>query len=355
MSASDLDFLLPIDSLHVEGTWDLRVLRLLDRSAVVELLRLHPAAVPESDSKSEVDDFLQRAVGCVAHVRAPSIEDALARLTNVVEVLRVFQQANTTCATTMFGLDGDLRQSRIDYLLMADSAVASGWRIRGHHGGWTYNAVEQAKFNESAGFQQALMGIAADEPTEGQRRALLGISLASQAILETHQANRLLLTMMAAEVLLLERSTTTQSWRLARRSAYFLCGDHDGDLCGRARPTCPALACDPDTKAGRKAAGVFRERGNTDLRWRCSEWHHVLDRYDARSDVVHGGELLDDDDGVADKAVFWLLTRLVPALLDWFVHHPDHPVADLDDAISDLPAAPDWERLITEARHQARS
>lgn len=184
-----------------------------------------------------------------------------------------------------------------------------------------------------------------DRPSEGERRALLASRLTSQAILEHRSSLKMVYCMVAAEAMLLERTNSGQSLMHARRCVFFLCGDHEGTLCGRQRPTCPALSNNPVTKGGRKGLIAFRERGRRDSRWRCSEWHNVLDWYSARSDVVHGGNL-EAKDAEAAKALFWLVTRLVPAVLAWFAEHPAEPIAELEAAIEALPDPPDWEEVI---------
>jgi hypothetical protein len=295
-------------------------------------------------SVEDVDKFASKLEFASAHVRAASFDEAVDLIRGAMEVLRVFQQSQRRWQTTMFGLPGELHEAKVSYLALGDIAGV-GWTFRGHHAGWTFSQDQVAEFNNMPGFVFAVESLGRADTSEGARRAQLAVSLASQAILEHRPPNQLLYTVIAAEALLLDRSPHSQSYRLARRCVYFLCGQPEGQMCGRQRDTCPVLAASPETAGGRKELGRFRERGQEDARWRCSEWHHVLDWYDDRSDVVHSGRLASPDDE-AGKALFWLVTRLIPEVLAWLAEHPDNPLSDLEAAIEALPEPPDWEAII---------
>jgi hypothetical protein len=345
------DYLVPINGLTITGSWQLGSVTLLDTMETRRLIAVHPSRdALHPLSNGTVDEFAAALEFASAHVLATTSAEAVDLARTAVELLRVFQQSQSRSETTMFGLPGELHSSRVDYLVLGDRAGV-GWTFRGHHPGWTFTPDQVALFESLPGFEFAAQAIGKTDPSEGENRALLASRLTSQAILEQRPSMKLLYSIIAAETLLLDRSTVSQSFRLARRSVYFLCGQTESKLCGRERPTCTALANTPETSAGRKGLAEFRGRGRRDVRWRCSEWHHVLDWYDARSDVVHGGGLLAEE-AEAGKTLFWLVTRLVPSVFQWLSDHPDDPLSDLEAAIESLPDPPDWEEIISKGSPQ---
>jgi hypothetical protein len=242
----------------------------------------------------------------------------------------------------MFGLPGEVRTGTLNYVAMGNRA-GLGWKRRGEHLGWKYRSEQHAEFRASV-FAFAAAAIGKDNPTEGERRAILGLQLASRAILEHRPPLRLLTVVMAAETLLLDGTQLGQSRALAQRSAYLLCARHEQVRCGRELPTCLVLGLSPDVSADAKDIGLFRDRGNADDRWRCSEWHRVLDWYGERSKIVHrGADNVDEKE--ASRALWWLTHDLLPVHLEWLHTHPDHPVEDLRAVISALPATPDRQAL----------
>ena len=349
MADRTYDYLVPIHGLTITGSWQLGSVTLLDTIETRRLIDGHPSRDALHPLSNEtVDEFAAALEFASAHVRATSSAEAVDLARTAVELLRVFQQSQSRSETTMFGLPGELHSSRVDYLVLGDR-TGVGWTFRGHHPGWTFTPDQVAVFQNLPGFEFAAQSIGKTNPSEGENRALLASRLASQAILEQRPSMKLLYSIIAAETLLLDRSTVPQSFRLARRSVYFLCGQPESKLCGRDRPTCPALGNTPETTAGRKGLAEFRDRGRRDVRWRCSEWHHVLDWYDDRSDVVHGGDLLAEE-AEAGKALFWLVARLLPAVFRWLSDHPDDPISNLEAAIESLPDPPDWEKVISAGR-----
>ena len=334
-------YLVPIDGLTLTEPWQLGAVTLRDADGARALITAqHPLA------GQAVRDFADGLTGVVGHVSAETIDEATDLITTALDVLRVFQQATAVVQTTMFGLPGDVLQSRVDYLALEDEVKGAGWKHRGQHLGSTFDSQRHGDFRDS-GFAFAAAAIGQEAPSEGELRALLGLELASRAILEHRPPLRLLSAVMAAEAMLLDRSKQPQALRLARRSVYLLCEGPEQSLCGRDRPTCLYLAHSPETNGGREGLRELRARGNTDTRWRCSEWHQVMDWYDARSGVAHGGaEPVDEEE--ASRVVFWLANDLVPAMLTWLAEHPADPLANLESAIAALPDPPDWEALIAE-------
>ena len=245
-------------------------------------------------SRDGAADFATTLEFATAQVTADSSESALDLTKTAVDVLRVFQQSRTAWVTTMFGLPGDVLNARVPHIALGTDTMV-GWIHRGQLPGWTFGVEEHDAFLASPGFMFAASAIGQKHKSEAERRALFGIQLASQAILEHRPAMQLVYSVMSAEALLLERMSSSQAFRLARRCVFFLCGLSTNDLCGRQRDTCPFLSINPATNQGRKDLKRLRERGNQDFRWRCSEWHRVLDWYSDRSDIVHGAQIEVDD------------------------------------------------------------
>jgi len=180
----------------------------------------------------------------------------------------------------MFGTPDEVAGTTVEYLAMG-VVSGVGWTPEGHTLAWTFDDAELHHFNSSPGWQLVASSVGADNPSDGGQRGLLAIDLLSQAIRHPRPAMRLLLWMIAAEALLLDRSPLVP---YGSRAA--------GCTCTAARTrtttavvseTCPALYCDPGVPADRKKLRLFRERGDLDYRWRCSDWQHVLDWYDLRS------------------------------------------------------------------------
>jgi len=193
----------------------------------------------------------------------------------------------------MFGTPDEVAGTTVEYLAMG-VVSGVGWTPEGHTLAWTFDDAELHHFNSSPGWQLVASSVGADNPSDGGQRGLLAIDLLSQAIRHPRPAMRLLLWMIAAEALLLDRSPLVP---YGSRAA--------GCTCTAARTrtttavvseTCPALYCDPGVPADRKKLRLFRERGDLDYRWRCSDWQHVLDWYDLRSEVAHGSQLPDESE-----------------------------------------------------------
>jgi hypothetical protein len=337
-------FLLPLEGLTLPAVWDVGVVRLHPADSARELIDDHRrGSTAVSLVHNPAADFRSTMSSAAAEVPADDIEQALDLVTTAVDVVRVYQQATTHFETTMFGIPGEIQRSVVSYAQLGEG-MGVGWRARGQALGWTFGQDEHMGFRASRGFTFAANAVGIESPNEAQRRALLGIQLASQAILDHRPALRILSALMAAEAMLLERKKSPQALRLARRAVFFTCGSAEDDLCGRARPTCPALST-PVEGSNIAQLNDLRQRGDTDYRWRCSEWHRVLDWYNLRSEIVHGGSI-QVSESQARSITYWLLHEVIPLALSWFAEHQTDPLGQLDDAIANLPAPPDWEELL---------
>jgi hypothetical protein len=166
------------------------------------------------------------AQGTVAQVDAPNIDAALDLVTVATDILRVFQKIqHYSYRTTMFGLPGQLYRSNVRYLMLGDE-VGPGFRNRGEAIGFTFSEEMHATWNSSRIFPSlaALVGTSGS-PDDGPRRALVGIQLLSQAILEHRPGFKILNLIIGLESMLLERLTQSQGFRLARRALYFTAVD----------------------------------------------------------------------------------------------------------------------------------
>jgi hypothetical protein len=190
----------------------------------------------------------------------------------------------------------------------------------------------------------ALVG--ADHPLEeGPRRALLGVQLLSQAVLEHRPAFKLLNLVVALESMLLERSKGPQTLRLLRRATYFTCARPGSALCGRDRPTCQFLALNPDSRADRQQMEWLRKLAHMGPPWRCSEWLCYEHWYDLRSSVAHGDDQVVTAED-ASQAEYWIFMWTIAPLFEWLVEHPTGPLAELDKALAALGPVPDWQNPV---------
>jgi hypothetical protein len=341
-------FLLPIQGLTIFEPWQIGV------------VRLHPGSDAQSVVGSEADHLFSNEIvgdlsvdvaaelarGTVAEVESSDIDTALDLVTVSTDLLRVFQRIRFGMATTtMFGLPGQVFSSNVRYLVAGDKP-GPGNRNRGDVLGWTFSSDALAKWRDSPALTSVAALVGTNEPLEeGPRRARLGVQLLSQAILEHRPAFKILNLLIALESMLLERSSVSQSFRLARRAAYFTCGRPDDSLCGRDRPSCQCLKLDPGANADRTAIKRLRQLADIDVRWRCSEWLTYQTWYGLRSSVAHG-----DDAQItrqeASRAEFWILRWLTEPVLLWLMEHPAAPLAALDADLSELQPVPAWQALI---------
>lgn len=336
-------YLLPIEGLTVIEPWNVGAVRVHTSASVDPVAAPTTPALAAHEGLSKLyrefpDEIKQ---GTVAEVDAEDIDTALDLVTVATDLLRVFQRMRTIYAkTTMFGLPGQLYRSRIRYLI---AGVGPGFRNKGEALGFTFDEDAQAAWRSSPAFPQLAEATSTGQDLpEGLRRALLGVQLLSQAILEHRPPFKLLNLVIGLESMLLEREHQSQSFRLARRATYFTCGGFNDSLCGRGRDTCQCLALDPADRKARQSLKDLRTLAQIDTRWRCSSWLDYLHWYDLRSEVAHG-----DDTSVSEKDVstaeFCILRWTAEPVLQWLIEHPDDPLGSLDAAISALAAVPRWQ------------
>jgi hypothetical protein len=296
------------------------------------------------DIASQIADELEH--GTVAVIDAADIDAALHLVTLATDLLRVFQRVRySTYRTTMFGLPGQLYQSNVRYLTAGD-VRGPGFHCRGEVLGWTFGDQVRTAWLSSPAFTSVAALVGGDDPLdEGHRRALLGVQLLSQAILEHRPPFKILNLVIALESMLLERLNEPQMLRLLRRVTSFTCGRPDGSLCGRDRPACQLLALDPRSKTDRQQLDKLRKLAERDVRWGCSEWFKYCEWYGWRSSIAHGDDTPVTAEDVS-KAEYWILRWTAEPVLLWLVEHPVAPLAELDEALADLEPVPDWQNPI---------
>ena len=334
-------FLFPVKGLltSIDLTLSIGSVQLLSPAQAREKLNeaIDRSAIPEVLLGS-VEDFDTELGGCVAAlVDADNREDAVDLVETALDVLRTFLYTRVVAQMPSFGITDGFLGAAVQYADLCSGGIGS-FRI-GHFTGVHVTAETVAAYEEShiSGVAGAAVGSRAATPAQAQ--ALAAIRLASQALLTHDPGMRTVLAMTAAEVLLFAPGEGSRSLRLAQRAAFLVCGLPKGQLCGRGRPSCLILKADlADDGDGYKQLQKVEKLGNVDTRWRCSEWHHVLDWYAIRSQLVHEGKKVDRRD--ASRVVYWLVSSLLPAALEWYGGHPESPNAQLVAAMRALPEPP---------------
>jgi hypothetical protein len=329
-------FLIPIEGLTVLTDWEVGVVTVRPAAEALEdaLHGRSPATVEWFDSFAT-----EQRPTAFGMVQASDLDAAIEFVAQAVDLLRVFQHVQYfTSQLPQFGLAGDVGSGLMRYLWTEGERLGQALSRRGNALGWTFD--DSDIWADSSAFQCAAGAIGASEPSESQRRTLVGVQLLSQAIVEQRGTFKMVELVGALEAWLLPRRRGAQTFRLARAIAFFGCGRHNGSLCGRSRETCPYLELDPGVKEQREELTQLRANGSRPP-WRCSEWHRVVGWYDDRSDVVHGaGPMISYKD--ASSALYWVCRYLAEPILQWLADHPEDPVAALEAAMAQLPPAPDW-------------
>jgi hypothetical protein len=151
----------------------------------------------------------------------------------------------------------------------------------------------------------------------------------------------LLAAVIALEVLLGEERDRDKKFRVARRVSYFMCGwPGDDRYTAGNRPPCALLTLPLNTRGQpQQELRELIEAVDTGQMTPCTEFFRVLDLFDARNAMVHGGRL-----GLGQKeqnAATWHISRwLLPQVLRWFADHPGAELAELDAQIAGVSAPP---------------
>jgi hypothetical protein len=165
----------------------------------------------------------------------------------------------------------------------------------------------------------------------------VAIDLLSDGWLSWQPDIALLTTVIALEVLLGEERDQDKKFRVARRVSYFMCGWPGDDRypAGNRQP-CALLTLPLNTRGQpQQELRELIEAVNSGQMNPCTEFFRVLDLFDARNRVVHGGRL-----GLTQKdqnGATWYISRwLLPQVFRWFADHPDAELTELDTEIAAL-------------------
>jgi hypothetical protein len=246
----------------------------------------------------------------------------------------------TNCSTCP-ALPGQVRSAGVDYFRLADELGMGGARV-GALGGFTFGDDDHqawATDREYRYLDEALRRADA-ERTVLQRRALVAIDLLSDAWLSWQPDIALLTTVIALEVLLGEEHDKDKKFRVARRVSYFMCGrPGDNRYPAGNRPPCALLTLPLSTRGQpqQELRDLINAVDSGQSDW-CTEFFRVLDLFDARNRIVHGGRIgLKDNE---QSAATWFVSRyLLPQVFQWFADHPNAELAELDTELAALGSA----------------
>jgi hypothetical protein len=229
-------FHVPIEGLTVPADWAIGPV--VVRPAAEALNDLRDAQPWGVDRLEKV--VAEQVSGAIAVVVADEIDAALDLISQAVDVLRVLQHVrHVTSQLTQFGIAGDVSHGAVAYLSTDGEQRGQGFSRRGEAIGWAFSDPDE--WANAPTFQWAASAIGAISPSESQRRALIGIQLLSQSLLEQRGTFKMVELVGALEAWILPRQAGGQTFRLARAIAFFGCGRHNGNLCGRRAS--PPMAC----------------------------------------------------------------------------------------------------------------
>ena len=349
MSGSSIpkSVLVPVRTLAVPCAWQVGSIVLHPGANARTLItNAPPLSVPDESLRDKVHEILDScATSSIAVVHdVDDFNEALEVVAASLSALRLFQLSRRRSTETTFELPGELYSANFDYVAVADRS-APGFAHRGHHTGWTFSMDSYNDWMASPAFQLLSEALRDRDRTEGTRRAVTGMLLYDRAAMEHRPDLKMIGFASALEAWMTRRSQGSQTMRLARHVTWFGCGAHDDDLCGRSRPICPYLHLSPDRKSDRDRLKTLRDLGNTYGTWRCSEWHRVMDWYDARSDAAHGDPTAVDAKH-ASGAEFWISHYLAEPILLWLRDHPHDPVGELEAHLDSIQDPGNWAAMI---------
>jgi hypothetical protein len=215
--------------------------------------------------------------------------------------------------------------------------TVGGQRV-GPLAGWQFTAEDHAAWTTEPAYRflDDALRVPDQERTHLQRRALISAQLLSQAWLARQPEVMLLNAVMALEVLLGEDRDNAKKFRIARRAAYFACGWPDRQYVDGGRPACPYLAL-PLHRNGELATRITAVRSRTAFR-DCTQFFDMLDLYDARNDIVHGGKI-EPSAYHGDLDTWFIGAILLQPVLEWFAANPGAELDQLHAEIAAMPAA----------------
>ena len=340
-------YLIPVEGLRIPCQWKIGRVTLHPGTDGPDLIQDAPPIEDEDDFfHDRVYALLDSAnESTIAEVPGGSdVDAAMDELRESLDALRLFQLSRQTMQSTSFGLSGDIRASLVEYVAIWEKS-APGSRFVGAYVGFTFTKDSYDDWASSTAFQFLSDSLADPSPAEGARRAITGSRLLARAATEYRPDLKMLSVMAALEAWLLNRQSGPQTFRLARHVTWFGCGLPEIDQCGRDQPVCPYLHLSPERKGGISRIKKLQELGSTYEAWRCSEWHRVMDWYDARSDAAHGNPQ-SVDAKEANSAEYCVLHYLMEPILNWLREHPQNPVTDLEAMIDEVEEPGGWQEMV---------
>lgn len=348
MSESVFRVIVPVPNLTVSRAWKVGRVRFHPAGSAAGLVENaigEAASVPFALPDVVTDKVTELDRGVVAEVTASDLEEGMSLVEDALAVLRVVQRMRNPMSDNRrlaFGLPGQVRSAAVVYFVLDEGLSMGGARV-GALAGWTFSDDDHEAWVTDPVYRFINAALACPETDRAalQRRVLITIDLLSEAWLSWQPDMALLNAAMALEVLLGEETDRpAKKFRLARRVSYFLCGwPGDNRYTAGKRAACPLLSL-PLSRQGQP--GKELEKLIKDIRdgqtARCSQFLDVLDLYDARNSLVHGGRI-----GLTEsqqtQATWFIANWLLPQVLAWFADHPDAALTELDAEVASLPAS----------------
>ena len=337
--------IVPVPNLGVNQVWEVGRVRFHPAGSADALVMTAdaqlPAAAPPVWYELIAEKVTAFGQAAVAELVAGDLDEAMPQVASALAVLRVLQHMRRPLSDSSrqtFGLPGQVRSAHVDYFSLADELGMGGKRV-GALSGFTFSDDDHQAWitdRECRYLHEALRRADA-ERTVLQRRALVAIDLLSDAWMSWQSDIALLTTVIALEVLLGEERDRDKKFRVARRVSYFMCGwPGDDRYPAGKRPPCALLALPLSTRGQpKRELQKLIDAVNSGQVSPCTEFFNVLDLFDARNRIVHGGRL-----GLTEKeknTATWFISRwLLPQVLRWFADHPNAELAELDAEIAAL-------------------
>ncbi len=347
MAESGARLIVPVPNLGVSKIWEVGQVRFHPAGSADALVMTADAQLPTSAPPVWYELIAEKTTAfsqaAVAELVADDLDEAMPHVASALAVLRVVQHMRRPMSDTgrqTFGLPGQVRSDSVDYFRLAEELGMGGARV-GALSGFSFGDDDYqawATDREYRYLDEALRRAEA-ERTVLQRRALVAIDLLSDGWLSWQPDIALLTTVIALEVLLGEERDQDKKFRVSRRVSYFMCGwPGDDRYPAGNRPPCALLTLPLNTRGQpQQELRELVEAVNSGQMNPCTEFFRVLDLFDARNRIVHGGRL-----GLTQKeqnAATWYVSRwLLPQVLRWFADHPDAELTELDTEIATLAA-----------------
>jgi hypothetical protein len=339
-------YLLPVDGLKIDTEWSIGSVRLYRTGSAERLVEearqarlssggsLGPAALRDLVDARLMETFSGSAI---ARVEATNERLAYDRASDALGVLRLFAAWRSPMTNTeqqSFGLAGELPLRTAEYIDLA-AGPAPGWFREGTFAWQELDSVQCTAFQSSPGaqFLVSCLDVSGELASQLQRRSMLGQRLLNQAIFDQQPDRKVISLVVGLEVLFGEQEWQGKGYGLARRIAFLTCGAHNGQMCGRDRPSCPYLALDPAKGPSEELRELVRNASVATHTY-CARYLEILRLYRWRTDAVHEGSCRASADEI--RTLGWpIYSWLLPAFFEWCAAHPTDEVSLLDAEIAD--------------------